>query len=265
MTPHSSLSPPGTSPWARATAWLGRLYARVESYANGPAALTALLVVSAIDSAFFPVPPFVLLIPMVIAAPHRWLRLMLLSTAASVVGSFLGYAIGAEMRHGLELFHVDLNVRLDLGPESWRRVFGVLALVSALVSGISIYQTVRERPFAAARAWVAGLLTVAFAVLAWKSDGFEVHGTLRELLGRNWWTLAVACMVAPAFKLATIGSGLVGVPLPGFLGAVVIARLVRFSIAASLARFGGPSIRERLLRQAHAHSLQSSPPAAVET
>jgi len=166
MTPHSSNSPPGTSPWARASAWLGRLYARVESYASGPAALTALLVVSAIDSAFFPVPPFVLLLPMVISAPHRWLRLMLLSTAASVLGSFLGYAIGAEMRHGLELFHVVLNVRLDLGPDSWRRAFGVLALVAAAVSGISVFQTLRQRPFAAARAWVAGALTVAFAVLA---------------------------------------------------------------------------------------------------
>jgi membrane protein YqaA with SNARE-associated domain len=102
-------------------------------------------------------------------------------------------------------------------------------------------------------------------VLAWNADGFEVHGTLRELVGRNWWTLAVACMVAPAFKLATIGSGLVGVPLPGFLAAVFIARLARFGVAAGLARFGGPSIRERLLRQAHTHPLQSGPSPAVET
>src|SRR5262249_61874843 len=111
MTPHSSLSSPGTSPWARASAWLGRLYARVESYANGPAALTALLVVSAIDSAFFPVPPFVLLIPMVIAAPHRWLRLMLLSTATSVLGSFLGYAIGAALPNGPDLLPIPANTR----------------------------------------------------------------------------------------------------------------------------------------------------------
>jgi membrane protein YqaA with SNARE-associated domain len=228
-------------------------------------ALTALLVVAAIDSAFFPVPPFVLLIPMVIAAPRRWLRLTLLSTAASVVGSFLGYAIGAAMRDGLQLFHIDLNVRLDLGPAWWRQALSVVAVLSGVISAISILQAVRHRPMAATRAVVAGVVTVAFGVLAWHAAGFEVHGTLRELLGRNWWTLAVACMVAPAFKLATIGSGLVGVPLPGFFAAVAIARLARFGIAAGLARFGGPGIRERLLRQAHAHSLQSEPSTAVET
>lgn len=260
MTPPSSRS----SPWARATAWLGRLYARVESYANTPVALTALLVVAAIDSAFFPVPPFVLLIPMVIAAPHRWLRLMLLSTAASVAGSFLGYGIGAAMRDGLQLFHIDLNVRLDLGPDWWRRALTVVAILAGAIAAISAVQAVRQRPMAVVRAWVAAGVAVAFAALAWNADGFEVHGTLRELLGRNWWTLAVACMVAPAFKLATIGSGLVGVPLPGFAAAVLIARLVRFGVAAGLARFGGPSIRERLLRQAHAHPLQSGPSPAVE-
>jgi len=136
----------------------------------------------------------VLLIPMVIAAPHRWLRLMLLSTAASVVGSFLGYAIGAEMRHGLELFHVDLNVRLDLGPESWRRVFGVLALASALVSGISIYQTVRERPFAAARAWVAGLRCTARCASSsagtggpWRSPAWSLRPSSSPPSGAGWW------------------------------------------------------------------------------
>ena len=46
------------------------------------------------ESSVFPIPPDVLLIPMVIAKPLKWLRLATLCTVASVLGAFLGYAIG---------------------------------------------------------------------------------------------------------------------------------------------------------------------------
>jgi len=259
MTSHSALrSPPG--PWARARAGIGRLYARVESYANSPAAFTALLVVAAIDSAFFPVPPFVLLIPMIIAAPERWLRLMLWGTVASIAGSMLGYAIGAAMRGGLQLIHIDPNVRLDLGPDWLHRVLLVLAMLSAAVAVLSSFQGLRQRPFAWARAAAAGALTLGFVVASTRTGWFAVHGTVAELLSRNWWSLAVVCMVTPAFKLATIGSGLVGVSIPAFLGACAVARLVRFGLAAGLARFGGPPVRSWLLKHHHAHAAAA--PAA---
>jgi len=254
-----------STPWGRARAWSGRTYARVESYANSPAALTALLIVAAIDSAFFPVPPFVLLIPMVIAAPYRWLRLMLWGTAASIAGSMLGYGIGAAMRGGLSLIHVDPNVRLDLGPDWLSRVLLVLAVLSGAVGSISGVQLLRGRPLAGLRAGVAGALAVVFLVLSAHTGWFEVHGTIAQLLSQNWWSLAVVCMVAPAFKLATIGSGLVGVSIPAFLGACAIARLVRFGVAAGLARFGGPPVRSWLLKHAHAHALPAAPARALET
>ena len=49
---------------------------------------------SFIESSVFPIPPDVLLIPMVLAAPTRWFSLALVCTLSSVVGGFLGYAIG---------------------------------------------------------------------------------------------------------------------------------------------------------------------------
>ena len=254
-----------STPWGRARAWSGRLYARVESYANGPAAFTALLVVSAIDSAFFPVPPFVLLIPMVIASPHRWLRLMLWSTAASIAGSMLGYAIGAAMRGGLNLIHIDPNVRLDLGPDWLGKVLLVLAAVSGVVGSISGIQALRGRRLAWLRAGIAGALAVAFLVTSTHVGWFHVHGTIAELLSRNWWSLAVVCMVAPAFKLATIGSGLVGVSIPAFLAAAAIARLFRFGVATALARFGGPPVRDWLLKHAHAHPPGAPTARPLET
>ena len=54
-----------------------------------------LAAVSFIESSFFPIPPDVMLIPMVIAAPTRWARIALVCTISSVLGGFLGYAIGA--------------------------------------------------------------------------------------------------------------------------------------------------------------------------
>ena len=264
MTPDSAPHLP-LGPWGRARAWSGRMYARVESYANSPAAFTALMVVSAIDSAFFPVPPFVLLIPMVIASPHRWLRLMIWSTVASVAGSLLGYAIGAAMRGGLSLIHIDPNVRLDLGPDSLRNALRILAGVSGVMTTISTFQAVRQRPFAWARAAAACVVTFCLVLASAHTGWFAVHGTIAELLSRNWWSLAVVCMVAPAFKLATIGSGLVGVSIPAFLVAATVARLVRFGIAAGLARFGGPPVRGWLLKHAHAHTPPSAAPQVLET
>jgi membrane protein YqaA with SNARE-associated domain len=73
---------------------LQRLYARILEIAAGPHALTALLVVSFAESSFFPIPPDILLIPMILARPHQAFRLAALCTLASVAGGLVGYAIG---------------------------------------------------------------------------------------------------------------------------------------------------------------------------
>lgn len=54
-----------------------------------------LAAISFIESSFFPIPPDVMLIPMVIAAPTQWLRIAMICTLSSVAGGYLGYAIGA--------------------------------------------------------------------------------------------------------------------------------------------------------------------------
>ncbi len=53
-----------------------------------------LAVVSFAESSFFPLPPDLMLIPMVLAQPKNWYKLAGLCTLASVVGGFFGYAIG---------------------------------------------------------------------------------------------------------------------------------------------------------------------------
>jgi len=57
-------------------------------------ALWALAAVSFIESSIFPIPPDVLLIPMVLAAPTRAWKIALVCTVSSVLGGMLGYGIG---------------------------------------------------------------------------------------------------------------------------------------------------------------------------
>ncbi len=73
---------------------LRRLYDWTLSLARAPHALTALAVIAFIESSVFPIPPDVLMIPMIIAAPHRAFLIAGVATLASVLGGVAGYAIG---------------------------------------------------------------------------------------------------------------------------------------------------------------------------
>ncbi len=54
-----------------------------------------LAVVSFIESSFFPIPPDVMLIPMVISKKDDFIKIFLIATIFSVLGGVLGYFIGA--------------------------------------------------------------------------------------------------------------------------------------------------------------------------
>ncbi|MCF3936181.1 DedA family protein [Acuticoccus sp. M5D2P5] len=73
---------------------LRKLYDKTLALAAGRHAKSALFGVSFAESSFFPLPPDLLLIPMVIAERHRWLFYATLCTIASVIGGLFGYAIG---------------------------------------------------------------------------------------------------------------------------------------------------------------------------
>src|SRR4051794_26578469 len=73
---------------------LRRLYDWMMRLAAGPNALLALAIVSFVESSVFPIPPDVLMIPMILAQPRRAWLIAAVCTLASVLGGFLGYAIG---------------------------------------------------------------------------------------------------------------------------------------------------------------------------
>ena len=57
-------------------------------------ALYFLFIVSFIESSFFPIPPDVMLIPMVLATPNKAWKIAGVATVASVLGGCFGYSIG---------------------------------------------------------------------------------------------------------------------------------------------------------------------------
>lgn len=72
-----------------------RLYNWTLSLADHPYAMWALVIVAFAESSFFPIPPDLLMIPMIIARPNKAFLIAGIAMAASVTGGLLGYAIGA--------------------------------------------------------------------------------------------------------------------------------------------------------------------------
>jgi len=71
-----------------------RLYDWVLHWANTPYGAPALFLLAFAESSFFPIPPDALLIALVLGSQTKAFKLASICTIGSVVGAFLGYAIG---------------------------------------------------------------------------------------------------------------------------------------------------------------------------
>jgi len=71
-----------------------RLYDWVLGWANTPYGVPALALLSFAESSFFPIPPDVLLIALVLGARDKWFKLALTCSVASIAGGLCGYLIG---------------------------------------------------------------------------------------------------------------------------------------------------------------------------
>ena len=76
---------------------LRRLYDGTMAMASGRAAEPTLAGVAFVESSFFPIPPDLLLIPMVLAEKAKAWRFAAVATVASVIGGVFGYFIGAVL------------------------------------------------------------------------------------------------------------------------------------------------------------------------
>jgi membrane protein YqaA with SNARE-associated domain len=164
---------------------LRRLYDWTMAMAGGRYAVPALAGVSFAESSFFPIPPDIVLIPMVLAERARAWWYAFVATLSSVLGGLFGYLIGAA-------------------------VFDGIALPLLEFYGYSEqFQTFAD----------------------WFSD-------------QGAWIVLFAGVTPFPYKVITITSGAVGLSLPVFILASIVARGLRFFIVAGLLYFFGPAIRD---------------------
>ena len=74
---------------------LQKLYDRCLELARHKLSKPFLALVSFIESSFFPIPPDVMIVPMVLAKKDEYLRIFLIATIFSVLGGVFGYFLGS--------------------------------------------------------------------------------------------------------------------------------------------------------------------------
>ncbi len=176
-----------------------RLYDWMLHWADSRYGLPALIVLSFAESSFFPIPPDVLLVALVLGATARWYKFAFWCTTASVAGGLAGYGIGVFgwetvgqwiVEHIAHMSLVEIDGRLDI------------ALPSYLVSGM----------------------------------GSSLGGEYLFQVYDHWnaWIVFIFGLTPLPYKLVTITAGVAHVNLPVFLFASLLSRAFRFFVVAWL-------------------------------
>ncbi|MCH8684553.1 YqaA family protein [Pedomonas mirosovicensis] len=94
-----------------------RLYDWTMRLAEGPRALWSLGAISFAESSFFPIPPDVVVVPMVLARPKQAWLIATICTVASVLGGLVGYAIGYFAMESIGHWLIELYGMQDKAAE----------------------------------------------------------------------------------------------------------------------------------------------------
>lgn len=115
---------------------LRALYDWTLSLAAHPRALWALAFVAFIEASVFPIPPDVLMVAMIIAAPHRAFLIAGVAVLASVLGGLAGYAIGAFAFESIGRPVLETLGKAD-AVAAFNTRFNDLGFWSVLVAGVT--------------------------------------------------------------------------------------------------------------------------------
>ncbi len=112
-----------------------KLYNWTIALSASPNALWALFFVSFAESSFFPIPPDVMMVPMVLARRDQAWRIALVCTLGSVFGAMLGYAIGMFLGDtvGAWVIHAyGLTAKMDALKQSFADYGGWIIVLKGL-------------------------------------------------------------------------------------------------------------------------------------
>ena len=186
-----------------------RLYDWMLQWADSRYGLHALIILSFAESSFFPIPPDVLLVALVLGATSRWYKYAFWCTLASVAGGLAGYGIG---------------------------VFGWETIGQWIVEHIAHVSLVE----------VAGRQDIALPQYLISSLGSSLGGEYLFQVYEYWnaWIVFVFGLTPLPYKLVTITAGVARVNLPVFLLASLLSRAIRFFLVAwILYKWGKPARR----------------------
>ena len=105
-----------------------KLYQKSLKLAEHKSSKIYLAIISFVESSFFPIPPDIMIVPMIIAKKYDYIKIFLIATIFSALGGLLGYLIGSTF------FELSINVLEFYGYEK-----KVINLKNDLTNGTSFY------------------------------------------------------------------------------------------------------------------------------
>ena len=149
-----------------------KLYQKSLQLAAHKSSKMFLAIVSFMESSFFPIPPDVMIVPMVIAKKNDYLKIFLIATFFSTLGGVFGYFIGSYF------INAGMSVVEFYGYED-----KVLSLKDNLTKGTGLY------------IWLATLFLAGFTPLP-----FKVFTITSGMIGFNLFIFFFICLISRGLR-----------------------------------------------------------------